>query len=644
MESILTTDIVRYDHPGRTSWTLRSHILHPQGDITVILFISSPKQNVLSVLEDHLLECMSSTEWKRGDEDADFSYVTEKYNHFLANLAIEDLHEVGIIFAVERNWHLMVSSIGDAEVILQEKNWSPVNIHEDTRWHHNFELISSGDIPVSWTVFIVSKNLENRVWDTFYSDCAFTPSEKFIETAREVLARDIESTTHIVRIKHSAVHGDATFDKAPKRGGPLRSIPRFDGVHEKIRTLLNDLLSHPRWRNFKEDILIFFEEKYSIILSVFLILGVILFFTLTSYLVSALFRVTDGTTKDAKNQILEAKTLIESSQKLTTNPELFDQTIEKAEVLLAGLETKQLFAKDVLDLRNKIEAMKKEIYDIQTVDLSEKTSIIPFDPKQITPIWVYEKDKKLNIIGKEWTIQDYAIGDTWLQMKQYPSGESIKDYTIQDDGNFFFLTNSNRVLTSRKNAEITYINVTWQEWWETADGIATFNGNLYLWDKNEWQIYKHRPGINGFSQKSWVLGVPTPWILDIWIDWGFYILKNDQRVMRAMWSNGSATWLVLNNLPGDYTVWQNSSNTRMILSANLNYIYILDKNKVWIFLPDSKRFQDIRSWSYIAQLELGTKDSIVDIAVPRDGLLYVLTNAAVYSVWFEFVENNIIIH
>lgn len=390
--------------------------------------------------------------------------------------------------------------------------------------------------------------------------------------------------------------------------------------------------------------MIFFDEKYSIILSLFLILGVILFFALTSYLVSALFSITDGTTKDAKNQILEAKTLIESSQKLTTNPVLFDQTIDKAEWILSTLETKQLYMKDIADLRNKIEAMKKEIYDIQTVDLSEKTSIVPFNPDELSPIWIYEKDKKLNIIGKQSAIQDYAVGDTGLQMKQYPSWESIKDYTIQEDGNFFFLTNSNRLLASRKNAEITYINVTWQEWWENADGIATFNGNLYLWNKDEWQIYKHRPGINGFSQKSWVLSTLSPGIMDLWIDGGFYILKNDQRIIRAMGWNGSATGLVLNNLPGDYTVWQGSTNTRIIISWNLNYIYILDKNKVWIFLPDSKRFQDVRSWSYIAQLELSSKDKIVDIAVPRDWLLYVLTEKAAYSVGFEFVDKNIIIH
>jgi hypothetical protein len=596
----------------------------------------------MSVLEDHLLESIGSTEWKYGDEDNDFSYVTEKYNHFLSNLALDDVAEVGVIFAVERNGHLMVSSIGDAEVILQEKWVSPVNIHEDTRWHHNFELISSGDIPVGSSVFIVSKNLENRVGETFYSDCAFIESEKFISTAREVLARDIDGTTHIIRIKHTPIVNSNKSERTQR--WISKWLTKLNFIQENMRALLSKLLSHPRWRNLREDIMIFFDEKYSIILSIFLVLGVLLFFALTSYLVSALFRISDGSTKDAKNQILEAKTLIESSQKLTTNPLLFDQTIDKAESILSSLETKQLYIKDIQDLRNKVEAMKKEIYDIQTVDLSEKTSIIPFNPEEITPIWIYEKDKKLNIIGKQWTIQDYAIGDTGLQMKQYPSWETIKDYTIQEDGNFFFLTNSNRLLSSRKNAEITYINVTGQEWWENADGIATFNGNLYLWNKSEWQIYKHRPWINGFSQKSWVLGAPSSGIIDIGIDGGFYILKEDQRVIRAMGSNGSATGLVLNNLPGDYTVGQGSTNTRILVAWNLNYIYILDKNKVWIFLPDSKRFQDVRSWSYIAQLELSSKDKVVDIGVPRDGLLYVLTEKWAYSVGFEFVENNIIIH
>ncbi len=56
------------------------------------------------------------------------------------------------------------------------------------------------------------------------------------------------------------------------------------------------------------------------------------------------------------------------------------------------------------------------------------------------------------------------------------------------------------------------------------------------------------------------------------------------------------------------------------------YVYILSGDRVWIFSPDSKRFQDINSLTYVAQLELQTEEEIRDIFVPRDGMLYTTTN------------------
>jgi hypothetical protein len=104
--------------------------------------------------------------------------------------------------------------------------------------------------------------------------------------------------------------------------------------------------------------------------------------------------------------------------------------------------------------------MKKEIYDIQTIDLSKKTSLVPFDSSFVNPIGIYEREKKLFIIGKDRVITDYAISDTNLKIKSYPSGEIAHDYTVLEDGNFYILTESNRILASRKSADISYINVT----------------------------------------------------------------------------------------------------------------------------------------------------------------------------------------
>ena len=202
MASTITTDIIRYEHPNSIA-LVRSHVLHPQPDITIICILSAEKENIISVVEDHFLETVSSTEWKHGQEDTDFSYITERYNHFLSRLAVVDADTVSLVFAVERRGHLMVSSIGPSEVILQEPDEAPNSIHEDTREHHRFELISSGDIPLGSAVFIASKNCESLLGESFYSDSLTLESSTFSDMTREILDREESGTLHLIRIKRA---------------------------------------------------------------------------------------------------------------------------------------------------------------------------------------------------------------------------------------------------------------------------------------------------------------------------------------------------------------------------------------------------------------------------------------------------------
>jgi hypothetical protein len=100
---------------------------------------------------------------------------------------------------------------------------------------------------------------------------------------------------------------------------------------------------------------------------------------------------------------------------------------------------------------------------------------------------------------------------------------------------------------------------------------------------------------------------------------------------------------MLNKIPGEYNVGKDGIHTKLIVRGDLNYIYILNGDRIWIFQPDAKRFQDIRSWTYIAQVEVQTKEMIRDIAIVRDGLIYILTEKGVYDIVFEFVDNNIVL-
>jgi hypothetical protein len=69
----------------------------------------------------------------------------------------------------------------------------------------------------------------------------------------------------------------------------------------------------------------------------------------------------------------------------------------------------------------------------------------------------------------------------------------------------------------------------------------------------------------------------------------------------------------------------------MFVRQNLAYAYVLSGKNIWIFAPDSKRFQDVTAWNYVAQLELQTTEDIRNISIPRDGLIYVVSEKAVYE-------------
>lgn len=158
MKAPLQIDIVRVDNPDHHA-TTRSHILHPHDDIEIVCIFRSEKENVLSVIEDHMLESISSTEWRNDEEESDFSYVTERFNHFLSNLAEDDIDTISGLFAVLHSNHLMMSTFGKMRAYIHEHDDHISSIQEDTSNQKRFELISSGNIGFGATVFLISDDI-----------------------------------------------------------------------------------------------------------------------------------------------------------------------------------------------------------------------------------------------------------------------------------------------------------------------------------------------------------------------------------------------------------------------------------------------------------------------------------------------------
>jgi 3-methyladenine DNA glycosylase Mpg len=120
----------------------------------------------------------------------------------------------------------------------------------------------------------------------------------------------------------------------------------------------------------------FFTKKQKETKYLFLGVGVVLLFSLIYLLFSALFSVVSSPERDSKNQLIRAQELIESSQKIINNPTAFNKTIEEAEVILFELRDKRVYMSDTQSLLSRIEAMKKEVNDVQTIDVSKLNPVM----------------------------------------------------------------------------------------------------------------------------------------------------------------------------------------------------------------------------------------------------------------------------
>lgn len=140
------------------------------------------------------------------------------------------------------------------------------------------------------------------------------------------------------------------------------------------------------------------------------------------------------------------------------------------------------------------------------------------------------------------------------------------------------------------------------------------------------QIYRYRPLGGGFNKNNVLPNLTSTKILDIGIDGGFYILMADGKIGRYVSTNADAgiISMTLNQIPGEWSI-NPDEITEFITSEKLSYIYIRNGKKLWVFKPDTKNFKDVKSMTYMAQLDLQSDNLVTDVSVPRDGLLYFTT-------------------
>jgi hypothetical protein len=223
--------------------------------------------------------------------------------------------------------------------------------------------------------------------------------------------------------------------------------------------------------------------------------------------------------------------------------------------------------------------------------------------------------------------------------------ESFVDATFIWD-NMYLLTNLSKVVRFTKNWYFSYMDVSGQKTWEKASEISSYAQNIYLLWTDDNQIYKHPLSGNVF--RAWNTYLKDDDLTQIWdilsvaVDWGFYILKKDLSIIKFFSNPYRIEKLVINKLPKNYDLEKADSVIDLKARVDLNYVYMLMNNKIWVFQPNTINYKNTKSLTYIWQIEWD-KNEIKDFFVNHDWELLILNNNWIYKITFEISDDRLFI-
>lgn len=217
---------------------------------------------------------------------------------------------------------------------------------------------------------------------------------------------------------------------------------------------------------------------------------------------------------------------------------------------------------------------------------------------------------------------------------------------ITEKGAPYILSRNNKLYTLNTQNVLIPLITGGKETWDTGTSLHIYNSHVYILNETGNQIHKYKPSGNGFASKTSVFPeTPSEKILDFSIDGGYYLLLESGKIGRYISTKSSGTIenLTLNKIPGQLFSFDVSKKSQIIGTEKLSYVYIRNGDRLWVFQPNSRKYQDINALEYIAQLDLQSTDEVRSVSVPKDGTLIISTSNNVYSIQFEVIDGKLVL-
>lgn len=590
----------------------------------------------LNKVVDHIIDKISikNTYW-------DFSIALENINAFIKawNIDNTEKQSANVLIWIQHNNNFIFSNIWHASAYWINKKQELISLTDNIHNKDRFSDISNWELKSDEIILITSTNVLTYLSQSDIIDWIDKNNDinHFTENIYQILITE--------NLNENIIY--SAFKYSSWEENEILENKYIKYLQEYFFKILDTKL-------MKRFLIFLLKLKTSIIkqskgvknIFFILIIGICIIF-LYSSLSSIVSVTTNNKDKELNIEKLEqAKNHIRQASDNVANSSAFEKSISEAEAIIENVKSEKIFLSDIEIIQKNIHVLKKQFNKIETFEDNIDQQIYAWDFKNFVKI-VKNKLKPYIIEKKSVT----GPINWWTTPKKYintqlDSDEFFIEATVIWD-NIYLSTSKSKIVRFTKTWHFSFVDVQWQKsWWEHKH-INSYNGNLYLTAKNTAQIYKHSSSWKSFWKSTSYLNEQDEkaiWkILSVAIDWGFYILKDDLMIQKFFSSpKYEMVNIVMNNLPKNYIIENKDAKIELKARADLNYVYILLNNKVFVFHPNSRNYRDATSLTYIWQIEWWTQ-KIKDFYVNHDWELWIINNSWIYDLSFEISDNKLIL-
>jgi len=605
-------------------------------NLDCFILLSSSNENLAENLVNNTLEYLID-KISKNDTYNDFMIALEHINSYLKTWKIdqEEKDSIDMIIWILNENNYIFSNIWKSSSCLINKNSEVIELTEKWENKEEFSYISEWKL-LNWEI-IVSSTIEllNYLTKSDLIDWLILADDIkiFNKNIKNILKSEILDINCLVS---SVKFKNKNYDEKDNN--------RFEIINNNLAKIIDNKFSKKIiWR-----VLIIYDKlktKSKIIKNIVLIWWISLWVFFLYYSLSTLVSITTQTEnkEEAKNNIIEIRNMVRIASENIANPDVFDKNIKDAEALVELVKEQEVFLWDLSKITDDLNILKKQFNKIEIFETNENNLIQAFD--WTNSIKISKNNLIPYIIQKKsiiWPILTTQKPQIYVFDKLWENEEFIDWLFIEN--NLFLLTNTSKIVKFTKNWYFNFVNVVGQNKWEDMKYISWYSTNLYTLWKDQ-QINKHSPTWNDFKAAETYLkkeDLTQIWeVLSIAIDGWFYILKKDLTVVKFFSNPYRLESIMLNKLPKNYTL-DESKKAQIIARSNLNYVYFLLNDKIWIFKPNTTNYKNTQNLTYIWQIEWATK-TINDFYVNYDWEIIVLNDNWLYKLNFEISDDKIII-